>query len=177
MGSIGVVQELLRLLCLENGILQKQGLRKYIVDQMTLDHAITAKCDDYSSRHVRALEDIAKGQRDIKDKEKKPLFLPYYFVVAILSVDFSTILMGVPRKKIEELIKSRHHRSADIRPSDIGYLLSSLAKLQTAKKIQPPLFDYDISQRTINIIDSTFYFFLKHCDRGEIIENIENPIE
>jgi len=177
MGSIGVVQELLKLLCLENGILQKQGLRKYIVDQMTLDHAITAKCDDYSSRHVRALEDIAKGQRDIKDKEKKPLFLPYYFVVAILSLNFSTILMGVPRKKIEELIKSRHHRSADIRPSDIGYLLSSLAKLQTAKKIQPPLFDYDISQRTINIIDSTFYFFLKHCDRGEIIENIENPLE
>ncbi|HBE86428.1 MAG TPA: hypothetical protein DDW53_15135, partial [Lachnoclostridium sp.] len=87
------------------------------------------------------------------------------FVIAILSMDFSTILMGVPRKKIEEIIKSRHHRSTDIRPSDIGYLLSSLAKLQTAKKIQPPLFDYDISQRTINIIDSTFYFFLKHCDK------------
>lgn len=177
LGSIGVVQELLKRLCIENGILQKQDIRKYIIDQKTLDHAITAKCDDYSSRHVRALEAIAKGQRDIKDKEKKPLFLPYYFVIAILSTDFSTVLMGIQRKKIEEIIKSLHHRGDDIRPSDMGYLLSSLAKLQASKKIQPPLFDYDVSQRTVNITDSTFYFFLKHCDKEEIIENIENPLD
>lgn len=177
LGSIGVLQELLKTLCLENGILQTQEIKKLISDHKTLDHAITIKCADYSSRHVRALEDIAKGQRDLKIlEEKKPLFLPYYFVIAILSLDFHAILMGVPRKKIDEIIKALHHRGADIRPSDMGFLLSNLANLQATKKIQPPLFDYDVSQRTINIIDSTFFFFFKNCDRAEVIENVENPL-
>ena len=178
LGSIGVFQELLKTLCLENEVLQQQSAKKLISNQQTLERAIKIKCDDYSSRHVRALEDIAKGQREFKiTEEKKPLFLPYYFVVAILGMDFHDILMGIQRKSIEEAIKSLHHRGADIRPSDMGFLLSNLANLQAAKKIQPPLFDYDVSQRTINIIDSTFYFFFKNCDRKEVIKNIGSPID
>lgn len=178
LGSIGVLQELLKFLCLENGILQRQGTKKLISNKQTLDCAIKVKCEDYSSRHVRALEDIAKGQRDFKITDgKKPLFLPYYFVVALLGMDFDVILMGVQRKKIEEAIKALHHRAADIRPSDMGFLLSNLANLQAAKKIQPPLFDYDVSQRSVNIIDSTFYFFLKNCDKDEVMENMENPLD
>ncbi|WP_324824306.1 hypothetical protein [Sinanaerobacter sp. ZZT-01] len=178
LGSIGVLQELLKLLCVQNGIVQSQRTKKLISNLQTLNCAIKSKCDDYSSRHVRALEDIAKGQRDFKITDgKKPLFLPYYFVVAILGMDFDSIIMGVQRKKIDEAIKDRHYRAADIRPSDIGFLLSNLANLQASKKIQPPLFDYDVSQRSVNIIDSTFYFFFKNCDKNEVIENIENPLD
>lgn len=178
LGSIGVFQELIKTLCLENGVLYTQKTKKYISDKRTLYSAIKIKIEDYSSRHVRALEDIAKGQRDFKNtKEKTPLYLPYYFVIAILSMDFSSILSGVQRRRIEDRIKEIHHRSDDIRPSDMGYLLGNLANLQAKKKIHPPLFDYDISQRTINIIDSTLYFFLKNCDREDIIENIESPLQ
>jgi len=39
----------------------------------------------------------------------------------------------------------------------------------------PPIFDYDISTSSVKIIDSTFYFFLKNCNRKEVIENLMIP--
>jgi hypothetical protein len=29
----------------------------------------------------------------------------------------------------------------------------------------------------LKVIDSSLYFFLKHCDREEILEDIPNPLE
>jgi hypothetical protein len=31
--------------------------------------------------------------------------------------------------------------------------------------------------RTMRVVDSTFYFFLRHVDKNDVLSNIENPLD
>ena len=56
-------------------------------------------------------------------------------------------------------------------------LLGGIANLQSVKAISPPIFAYDFQQRMLQVVDSTFYFFIKNADANEVIESIQNPLE
>ena len=76
-----------------------------------------------------------------------------------------------------EGIRNIHHRPDDVRSSDLGQFLHNLTQHQIGKGIQPPFVDYDRGGKVLKIIDSSLYFFLKHCNREEIAEDIPNPVE
>ena len=76
---------------------------------------------------------------------------------------------------VTEKIKALHHRRDDVRSSDMGYFLKSLVASQISKGISPPIFDFDNSTGSIKIIDSTFYFFIKNCNRNEVVEDLSTP--
>lgn len=173
-GSIGVVQELLRITCILSGIKERQSTLVEINDMAYFQEAVKNKVDDYAARHMRALEDIAAGRKSTTDENA--LYLPYYLVCAILQSVFDEIFRGIERGTLESKIKQIHHRPDGVRPSDMSNLLYNLTQLQVDKRIVPPIFDYDRGQRTMKVIDSTFYFFLKHCNTAEILENIPNPL-
>ena len=44
------------------------------------------------------------------------------------------------------------------------------------KGISPPIIDYDFQNRLLQVVDSTFYFFIKHANTKEILESIPNPM-
>ncbi|QCZ71592.1 hypothetical protein CAB38_00720 [Xanthomonas citri pv. punicae] len=69
-----------------------------------------------------------------------------------------------------------HHRGQDVRSSDMTNLLGGLANLQSVKAISPPIFAYDAQQRILQVVDSTFYFFIKNADRDEVVESLQNPL-
>lgn len=178
--SIGVVQELLKTICLKSGI-ERTCSEIVIIDSDSIfENAITEKAQDYSARHIRALEAIAEGRKttnnpksnEIKDM---PLYLPYYTVKSFLRFDFSDILSGIKRNLLEQRIKAMHHRPDDVRAGDMSNLLHNFAKLQHEKKISPPIFDYDRTTKTIRVIDSTFYFFLKNINCQEVEDSIADP--
>jgi len=176
--SIGVVQELLKLTCKHAGVKETQP-SKCNIDQVTLvDQAIIEKVEDYSSRHVRSLESIAEGRRANKPREGyTPLYLPYYLVRAFLAFNFDEVVKGIRRELLESTIRSMHHRGDDLRPGDMSNLLHNFAELQSEKSIVPPIFDYDQSTKTMRVVDSTFYFFLRNADRENIAENLINPLD
>lgn len=176
--SIGVMQELLKLTCKSADTLKEGQLLREINDEKHVENAIAEKVEYYASRHERSLESIAEGRRANKPKGNHiPLYLPYYLVRAFLGFEFNEIVKGVRREFIESKIKSFHHRPNDVRPTDISNLLHKFAELQSEKKIVPPIFDYDRSTKTMRVIDSTFYFFLRNTDRNRIIETLINPLE
>ncbi len=86
-------------------------------------------------------------------------------------------MKGIRREQLEEQIKKDHHRAKDVRPSDMSNLLHNFAELQQEKGIVPPIFDYDQNTRTMRVVDSTFYFFLRHVDKDKVLNDIENPID
>lgn len=178
--SIGVVQELLKDLCKMSGVHNSLETKKKLEDRACLDAAKREKASYYSARHIRALEAIAEGLRSTnnpksEDIKSMPLYLPYYTVKCILSSNFSDIESGIKRNDLEVKIKEIHHRPNDVRPSDMSNLLHNLAKLQSEKAISPPIFDYDKTTKTIRIINSTFYFFVRNADTKEILEQIPDP--
>jgi hypothetical protein len=164
--------------CEGAGIEETQAETRKITDVRLLEAAVEKKTSDYSSRHLRALEDIAEGRKSNRVTEDfSPLYLPYYTVKAWLKFPFDQLVKGIRREQLEEAIKQEHHRAKDVRPSDMSNLLHNFAELQREKGIVPPIFDYDQNTRTMRVVDSTFYFFLRHVDTNRVLSNIENPIE
>ena len=176
--SIGVVQELVKEVCAGAGVEETREDLKRIADPALLEAAITKKTDDYSARHLRALEDIAEGRKSKRATEDSiPLYLPYYTVKALLNFPFDHVVKGIRREELEEQIKKDHHRAKDVRPSDMSNLLHNFAELQSEKGIVPPIFDYDQNTRMMRVVDSTFYFFLRHVDKNRVLSNIENRVD
>ncbi len=176
--SIGVFQELLKHICTSAGVLNRGFLPRRIDDAEHLRSAIQVKTRDYGARHERALNAIAAGliSGGVKG-DQLPLYLPYYLVRVIVSHGFDGISTGARKQVLWEWIREIHHRGGDVRNSDMTYLLGNLAKLQSVKAISPPIFAYDVQQRTLQVVDSTFYFFIKHADATEVIDAIQNPLE
>lgn len=134
---------------------------------------IRKKLEDYSSRHIRCLESFI--EQKARSSQETPLYIPYYFVKVLFQVTMENIIQGLKRKPLQEQIKNLHHRPDDVRPSDMGYFLKNLVSSQISKGISPPIFDYDNSTSSIKIIDSTFYFYIKNCDRNEVIDDLAIP--
>jgi hypothetical protein len=175
--SIGVFQELLKHLCIQSGI-QSTMPENFTVQHDKLPAAIAIKTDDYAARHRRALEAIAAGHNSGGAKgELTPLFLPYYLVRTILEHGFEGIANGARKNVITEWIRAIHHRGEDVRSNDMTNLLVGIANLQSVKGISPPIFAYDGQQRTLQVVDSTFYFFIRNADAKEVLESLQNPLE
>ena len=72
-------------------------------------------------------------------------------------------------------IKKEHHRPDGVKAWDMSNFLHNLVATQIKKGIVPPIFDYDRSTKTLKVIDSTFYFFLKNCNSDDVLDEIEIP--
>lgn len=176
-GSIGVYQELLKHVCLDRGIKEKQTETIFIDSIVHVQNAISRKVTDYSSRHKRALEAIAAGNISASAKDGlQPLYLHYYLVRVILESGYDGIATGMRRAILHEKIKKIHHRPDYVRSSDIGNLLR-LSEMQIRKRIIPPIIDFNKNANELQIVDSTFYFFLKNADLKQILEDLTNPVE
>ena len=176
--SIGVFQELVKELCLVAGVRECGDELVRISDVRFLDQAITRKAEEYAARHQRALEAIAAGNLSTSAKEGiQPLFLPYYLVRVILEAGYPGLVDGMRRAVIQESIKAIHHRADDVRASDMSNLLYNLAGLQSNKDISPPIIDYDRNTKMLQVVDSTFYFFLQNANLSEIASELPNPLQ
>jgi hypothetical protein len=96
-------------------------------------------------------------------------------VIKAVSIDFGHTLWS-HSNEIHERIRAIHHRGDDVRASDMTNLLSGLANLQAVKSISPPIIDYDSQNRLLQVVDSTFYFFIKNANTKEILESIPSPL-
>ncbi len=170
--SVGVFQEICKEACYAANVSETQQSEVTITKE-NVDQAIKKKLQDYSSRHKRCLETFI--EQKARSSQETPLYISYYFIRILFQEQMDTIVQGFKRKPLQEKIQKIHHRPEDVRPSDMGYFLKNLVASQIAKGISPPIFDYDNSTSSIKIIDSTFYFFIKNCDRVEVIDELAVP--
>ncbi|MFH1118235.1 MAG: hypothetical protein V1775_00320 [Bacteroidota bacterium] len=170
--SVGVFQEICKESCYAAGVNETQETLVEITKEH-VDNAIRKKLGDYSARHTRCLESFI--EQKARSSQDIPLYIPYYFVKVLFQESMENITQGIKRKPLQDKIKELHHRPDDVRPSDMGYFLKNLVASQISKGISPPIFDYDNSTSSIKIIDSTFYFFIKNCDRDEVADDLTLP--
>ncbi|MBP1617693.1 MAG: hypothetical protein H6Q14_1520 [Bacteroidetes bacterium] len=170
--SVGVFQEICKESCYAATV-NETSENLVEITTANVDEAIRRKLEDYSSRHTRCLESFI--EQKARSSQETPLYIPYYFIKVLFTETIDNIIQGLRRKPLQEMIREIHHRSDDVRPSDMGYFLKNLVASQISKGISPPIFDYDNSTSSIKIIDSTFYFFIKNCNRTEVVENLALP--
>jgi hypothetical protein len=156
-----------------SGVTQEVTQHEYIQSIDLLLKACVAKAQQYSFRHTPALEALAAG--NIAKSAEEGLHLPYYLVSMILKRGFNFFSNGLGRQPLHQAILEVHHRPEGVRGSDMSNLLHTLALLQANKGISPPIFDYDRSQKLLQVVDSTFYFYLKNTDLNDALQNLHNP--
>lgn len=175
--SIGVVQEICKHCCIQAGV-TKTSITQVKITQDHLNSALKTKAEEYGSRHIRNFEAFVDIARKTSNQSGKPsLAFPYYFIKLLLTYNIQSLEKGISRSTLLEEIRKIHHRPDDVRSGDLGTFLHNLSQNQINKKIQPPFVDYDRGGKILKIIDSSCYFFLNHCDRQEILEDIPNPVE
>lgn len=167
-GSIGVFQELCKEVCIAHGIKERQHRKVELADLRALSKAIERKVKDYGNRHVSALRSFVQ-KRDY-DKRPRPN-MSFFLMRAIIDCDFNEVLSGIHRENIEERICAMYKNPDDFRKAELGQLLHTISVFQSARGIQPPLFDYDQTSRILRIIDSTFHFYLRHA-KQQMIDNV-----
>jgi hypothetical protein len=175
--SIGVLQELCKETCLAAGVTVTQKDSVKTLTKAHLQTAIDKKYSDYAGRHLKSLEAFSDSSSRSRGG-RVPLFIPYYFIRVLIKSDFEKVTQGFKRRDLHNEILAIHHREAEtVRVGDMTNFLNNLISYQIQKNIRPPLFDYDKSITTLKIIDSTLYFFLRNCDREEVLTNIPVPSE
>lgn len=173
--SIGVVQEICKHACFAAGV-HSTSSHTVEIQKEHLTEAIRKKADEYGVRHIRNFESFSDVVRKTSNQSGKPsLAFPYYFIRLLLTTDFQTIEQGLSRGTLLDEIRKIHHRPEDVRSTDLGAFLHNLTQHQINKKIQPPFVDYDRGGKIMKIIDSSLYFFLKHCDRQQILDDLPDP--
>jgi hypothetical protein len=175
--SIGVVQEVCKQCCLAAGVTETAD-HPVVITSEHLRRAVEKKASEYGVRHIRNFESFGDVARKTSNQSGKPsLAYPYYFIRLLLTTDFDSIERGLPRSKLLEDIRLIHHRPDDVRSSDLGAFLHNVTQHQINKKIQPPFVDYDRGGKMMKIIDSSLYFFLRHCDRASILSDLPVPLD
>jgi len=174
--SVGVVQELCKQCCISAGVTETSSDTVVITD-VDLDSALATKAGEYGGRHIRNFESFVDITRKTSNQSGKPsLAFPYYFINLLLKADLENIEQGLSRSSLLEGIRKAHHRADDVRSGDLGAFLHNITQHQINKRIQPPFVDYDRGSKILKIIDSSLYFFLRHCDRDAILADIPHPI-
>jgi hypothetical protein len=129
-GSIGIVQELCKELCYASGFEEKNFADHIEIHDVTyLDVAVSVKVEEYSSRHLRALESISTA-----GIQKDGLYMPYYVVRALVTMNVNDLINGIARNDLHEAIRSIHYRPDSVRSGDMTYVLHGLGEIQIKKR-------------------------------------------
>lgn len=175
--SVGVVQEIAKHCCLAAGV-ERTSQSTVKITNDHLSTAIELKAKEYGVRHIRNFESFVDVRVRVSAQSGKPgLAYSYYFIRLLLTHNFDEIHKGLSRNNLTEQIRNVHHRREDVRSSDVGQFLHNITQHQIRQGIQPPFVDYDRGGKLLKIIDSSLYFFLKNCDREEILGDIPNPVD
>ena len=86
LGSVAILQELLKALCIRADVRETtEGNKKLITSLQEVEAAVAEKAIEYAGRHIRSLESIAAGARTRHATENTAaLYLNFYFVRALL---------------------------------------------------------------------------------------------
>lgn len=100
--------------------------------------------------------------------------IPFLFIKTLLLLDHKRIEKGIDREYLTERILSslREQNNISVDGEKIKMFIKSIKEYQLNNRINPPLFGYSMDLSKVFIIDSTLYFFLKHCNRRKILEEI-----
>jgi hypothetical protein len=176
-GSVGVLQELLRTTCKNSG-LDETSENKHIIGlkdgSECLDTAIAEKTDDYANRHERALISIATF--DLNHPLFNELYIQYLFVAAVIDQRLPQDQVSFKKSALLKIINNLSGGEKVTAP-DLDAFFNSLQEIQWELDISPSIFDYDRSSQCLNIIDSTFLFFLRNTDVAQLLGEITSPFD
>jgi hypothetical protein len=158
-GNVGLLQRLAEKLCMNSGIVESKGEVRVVDDLGVVENSRNQVCASQENRYHTFVALVGAG---FKDPERTKLKLYHHLVRVCYEAGESELLSGITR----QVLLSRIQRfEPDANMSVLSAALSRLNRLQSDRKIFPPVLAYNNVAKTVSLVDREFLFFRNHTKR------------
>ncbi|MGA8474392.1 MAG: hypothetical protein WB681_04935 [Candidatus Cybelea sp.] len=158
--NVGLLQRLAEGACLEAGITETRKHRRTLDDWAALNRCREAVCKTFEHRYFSFASFVSRG---FKNPEKTKLKLYRQIIRACIEATEAELVDGLERQTLLTKIK-RYEPAADM--TNLQKALSRLDRLQTERKITPPVLSYGQITRTVVLVDRELLFYRKYTTRS-----------
>ncbi|WP_298428633.1 hypothetical protein [Ottowia sp.] len=162
-GSVYIVQESCYLCCIESGVLETQGKKITIGDKAKVIEIVQSVVSQQTGRFNSFITQFAEGFQTTALEMYKWLLYP------VLTASIIELRAGLKYRKIREALEANHPSKADLNPGNITQALQSTAALQVKKEVKPIILDYDQTNLTLRVVDSSFLIWIDKQDRSDLL--------
>lgn len=92
-----------------------------------------------------------------------------WIMYCVLATNIDDLSNGLRQSEIKRILDDKHPKGAELNRGSITQALQSINSLQTTKNIKPIIFDYDQTNRKLNIVDKSFFIWLSRQSANELI--------
>lgn len=169
--SVYVVQEVCRRACLGAGVRTTRDDNLLIGAELDVDALVKQVVDEQSARYDGFLSTFSDGFQETELQMHKWLLYP------LLTTSVDRLKQGLKYRDIKAVLRNKHPREGELNSGNITQSLQSSASLQVKRNIMPIIIDYDLSSKTLYIVDKGFLIWLHHQDATDLLEDIGLPID
>jgi len=163
-GSVYIVQEACRQVCIAKGILNTQRVPTSIGSGSDVRETVRAVVQEQSGRYRSFIEQFAQGFQETRLEMYKWLLFP------ILSSAPEKLEEGFKWAELRNSLRGSHPAGEGLNPGNLTQALASVASLQVDKNIKPIILDYDQTNCRLRVVDLGFTIWLGHQVRSELME-------
>jgi hypothetical protein len=159
-GNVGLLQRLAEKLCMNSQITKNSSEIRIVDDLNVVEKSRDQVCASQENRYHTFIELVGAG---FKDPERTKLRMYHHLVRVCFEAEESELLTGITRQVILARIQKFE---PDANMSVLSAALSRLNRLQSDRKIFPPVLAYNNIAKTVALVDREFLFYRKHTKRA-----------
>ncbi|MDO8324256.1 MAG: hypothetical protein Q7T23_15105 [Phenylobacterium sp.] len=158
-GNVGLLQRLAEKICMNSGIVKSAEDVRVVDDLSVVERSRDQVCASQENRYHTFIDLVGAG---FKDPERTKLRMYHHLVRVCYEAEEAELLSGISRQSILSRIQKFE---PDANMSVLSAALSRLNRLQSDRKIFPPVLAYNNVAKTVALVDREFLFFRKHTKR------------
>lgn len=158
--NVGLLQRLAEGACMESGITETQTYRRTLDDLAALNRCRESVCRTFEHRYFSFASFVSRG---FKNPDKTKLKLYRQIIRACIEAPEADLVDGLDRQILLTKIQ-KYEPAADM--TNLQKALSRLDRLQTERKITPPVLTYGLTSRMVVLVDRELLFYRKYTTRS-----------
>ncbi|TCW34942.1 hypothetical protein [Marichromatium gracile] len=162
-GSVYVVQESCYKCCIDSNVLQTEPQQKTIGNSENVVDIVQSVVSQQTGRFNSFITQFAEGFQTTTLEMYKWLLYP------VLTASIEGLRAGLKYRNIRETLENNHPVRGDLNPGNITQALQSTAALQVKKEVKPIILDYDQTNLTLRVVDSSFLIWIDKQDRNDLL--------
>ena len=159
-GNVGLLQRLAEKLCINSGVVKRDDDVTVVEDDSVVERSRDQICASQENRYHTFVSLIGAG---FKDPERTKLKMYHHLVRVCFESDESELLSGISR---QVLLGRIQEFEPEANMSVLSAALSRLNRLQSDRRVFPPVLAYNNVAKTVALVDREFLFFRKHTKRS-----------
>jgi hypothetical protein len=170
--NVGLMQEACHKLCSDAGILKTQPTLTQIGSEPDVRRIVAGLAARHASRYENFLQQFGQGFQDTE------LRMYRWIAYTVVTASPAELKRGLKSKTIYQRLNELHStHKGKLYQNNVEQALKNISKLQHNLKVQPTIFDYDVTERTLRVADSGLIVYLNSVTEEQALALLELEME